>query len=127
MIIAGNLELVDGIVLQLGKNLAHQVNEHERENIRPKGLEYLIARHRTGLNTVDDKRHDIGVGKRKQEDVARRRKHRKENDQRLCARDVPKSPQRSTHGRSLDRAGTSLRHGLPFADDGQWLLLHIGG
>ena len=117
VIVARDLELVDGVVLQLGEDLAHQVNEHERQDIGTEDLEHLVARHGAGLNAVDDKRHHIGVGKGEQKDVTRRREHREKDDQRLRTRDVPKTPQRAAHGGALERAGASLRHGLPFASD----------
>ena len=117
VVVARDLELVDGVVLQLGEDLAHQVNEHERQDVGTEDLKHLVARHGAGLNAVNDKGHHVGVGKREQKDVARRREHRKKDDQRLCARDIPKTPQRAAHGGALERAGASLRHGLPFASD----------
>ena len=117
VIVARNLELVDGVVLQLGEDLAYQVNEHERQNVGTKYLEYLIARHRTRLDAVDDKGHHVGVGKREQKDVARRREHREKDNQRLRACDVPKTLQRAANGGAFERAGASLRHGLPFTSD----------
>lgn len=117
VIVARDLELVDGVVLQLGENLAHQVNKHERQNVRAKDLKHLVARHGAGLDAVDDEGHHVGVGKREQKDVARRREHREKDDQRLRARDVPKTLQRAAHGGTLERTGASLRHGLPFASD----------
>ena len=117
MIVARNLELIDGVVLQFGEDLTRQVHKHERQDVRAKDLEYLIARHGAGLDAVDDEGHHIGVGKREQKDIARRRKHREKDDQRLRARDIPKTLQRAAHGGALERAGASLRHGLPFASD----------
>ena len=80
MIVARNLELVDGVVLQLGEDLAYQVNEHERQNVRAKDLKHPVACHGAGLDAVDDKGHHVGVGKREQKDVARRREHREKDD-----------------------------------------------
>ena len=117
MVVARDLELVDGVVLQFGEDLTHQVHKHERQDVRAKDFEYLIARHGARLDAIDDEGHHIGVGKREQKDVARRREHRKKDDQRLRARDIPKTPQRAAHGGALERAGASLRHGLPFASD----------
>ena len=117
VIVARNLELVDGIVLQLGEDLAYQVNEHERQNIGAKDLKHLVACHGAGLDAVDDKRHHVGVGKRKQKDIARRREYREKDDQRLRARDIPKTLQRAAHGGALERTGAFLRHRLPFASD----------
>ena len=117
VVVTRDLELVDGVVLQLREDLAYQVNEHERQNVRTKDLKHLVACHGAGLDAVDDKRHHVGVGKRKQKDIARRREYRKKDDQRLRARDVPKTLQRAAHGGALERAGASLRHGLPFASD----------
>ena len=117
VIVARNLELVDGVVLQLGEDLAYQVNEHERQNVRTEDLKHLVACHGAGLDAVDDKGHHVGVGKRKQKDIARRREYREKDDQRLCARNVPKTLQRAAHGGAFERTGASLRHGLPFASD----------
>ena len=91
VIVARNLELVDGVVLQLGEDLTHQVNEYERQNVRAKDLKHLVARHGAGLDAVDDEGHHIGIGKREQKDVTRRREHREKDNQRLRARDVPKT------------------------------------
>ena len=115
VIVARDLELVDGVVLQLGEDLAHQVNEHECQDIGAEDLKHLVTRHGTGLDAIDNEGHHVGVGKRQQKDVARRREHREKDDQRLRACDIPKPPQRAAHGRALERAGASLRHGLPFA------------
>ena len=117
VIVARNLELVDGVVLQLGEDLTHQVNEHERQDIGGEDLKHLVTRHGTGLNAVDNEGHHIGIGKRQQKDVARRREHREKDNQRLRARDTPKPLQRAAHGGAAERAGASLRHGLPFASD----------
>ena len=117
VIVARNLELVDGVVLQLGEDLAHQVNEYERQDIGAEDLKHLITRHGTGLNAVDNEGHHIGIGKRQQKDVARRREHREKDNQRLRARDTPKPLQRAAHGGAFQRTGVSLRHGLPFASD----------
>ena len=91
VIVARDLELVDGVVLQLGENLAHQVDEHERQNVGTEDLKHLVTRHGTGLNAVDNEGHHIGIGKRQQKDVARRREHREKDNQRLRARDIPKT------------------------------------
>ena len=91
VVVACDLELVDGVVLQLGEDLTHQVNEYERQDIGAEDLEYLIARHGAGLDAVDDEGHHVGVGKREQKDVARRREHREKDNQRLRARDTPKT------------------------------------
>ena len=117
VIVARNLELVDGVILQLGEDLAYQVNEHERQNIGAKDLKHLVACHGAGLDAVDDKRHHVGVGKRKQKDIARRREYREKDDQRLRARDIPKTLQRAAHGGAFERTGAFLRHRLPFASD----------
>ena len=69
------------------------------------------------MNAVDNEGHHIGIGKRQQKDVARRREHREKDNQRLRARDTPKPLQRAAHGGAAERAGASLRHGLPFASD----------
>lgn len=91
VIVARDLELVDGVVLQLGEDLAHQVDEHERQNVGTEDLKHLVTRHGTGLNAVDNEGHHIGIGKRQQKDVARRREHREKDNQRLRARDIPKT------------------------------------
>lgn len=44
MVIAVDLQLVDGVVLQLGTDLAYEVHQQQRQDIGPEDLPNLVGR-----------------------------------------------------------------------------------
>ena len=69
-VVAVDLELVDGVVLQLREDLPREVDDHERCHVRPEDRDDLARGHGDGLDTVDNEAHDVGVREGEQKDIA---------------------------------------------------------
>ena len=112
MVIAVDLQLVDGVVLQFGTDLAHEVHQQQRQDIGPEDLPNLVGRDGRGLHAVHDEAHHPGVHEDEERHVGDGGEHGKRRGARLHTGDLPKAPQRSLDCGLFEFGDVALGHGV---------------
>ena len=110
MVVAVDLQLVDGVVLQLGADLPHEVHEQQGQDVGAEDLPYLVRGDGGGLDAVDDEAHHPGVDEDEQGHVGDGGEHGEERRARLHAGDLPKAAQRALDGGLLELLDVALGH-----------------
>ena len=108
MVVAVDLQLVDGVILQLRADLADEVHQQQRQDVGAEDLPYLIGGDGGGLHAVHDEAHHPGVDEDEQRHVGDGGEHGEECRAGHHARDLPKAAQRTLYGGFLELLDVSL-------------------
>jgi hypothetical protein len=120
LVVHADLQLGDGVVLQLGADLPHEVahdeGDHEPAELRP----HAVGADAALAHLVHDDAHDVGGGVGQEEHVAQRGEHRPPERPDVAAGRLPEVVEGPPHDGSV--AGTRCQGGASpdGACTGEW-------
>ena len=98
VVVAVDLGLEDGVVLELRADLADHVHQNERDDVGAEDLPHLVRCDRAELDAIDDEAHDVGVRIGEQADEADGGDDTQDEGPGALLRDLPEEVERALDG-----------------------------
>ena len=109
VVVAVDLGLEDGVVLELRADLADHVHQDERDDVGAEDFPDLVGADRTELDAIDNERHDVSVRVGEHADEADGGNDSECEGPRALLRDLPEKVERALDGGGI----LGLHHGEP--------------